>query len=153
MSRGRNCSWCRFQMSPQASYGMAQFMFNVSQLFRPDSSEKWWYNNKNTVQYLIYTVWHLATPFLVFFFFLDSTIRGHVTHISDFLRYRKIKITDFSQSYDHYKILCKLASGHALTCLSPTWTSKFGDWLFLQWFLESIWLLRQNYAQKLLGLV
>ena len=25
---------------------------------------------------------------------------------------------EFSQSYDHYKILCKLASGHALTCLS-----------------------------------
>ena len=24
----------------------------------------------------------------------------------------------FSQSYDHYKILCKLASGHALRCLS-----------------------------------
>ena len=23
----------------------------------------------------------------------------------------------FSQSYDHYRILCKLASGHALTCL------------------------------------
>ena len=24
----------------------------------------------------------------------------------------------FSQSYDHYKILCKLALGRALTCLS-----------------------------------
>ena len=24
----------------------------------------------------------------------------------------------FLQSYDHYKILCKLASGHALTCLN-----------------------------------
>ena len=24
----------------------------------------------------------------------------------------------FSQSYDHYKILCKLASGHALTSMS-----------------------------------
>ena len=23
----------------------------------------------------------------------------------------------FSHSYDHYEILCKLASGHALTCL------------------------------------
>ena len=71
-------------------------------------------------------MWHLATPFLVFFSFLDSTISGHVTQISDFLRYRKIKVTDFSEAAkfwkvllnDHYKILCKLASGHALTCLS-----------------------------------
>ena len=72
-------------------------------------------------------MWHLATPFLVFFSFLDSTIIGHVTQISDFLHYRKIKVVNlffrgcqilkgfhkFSQSYDHYKILCKLASGHA----------------------------------------
>ena len=85
------------------------------------------------ILYLIYTVWHLATPFLVFFSFLDSTISGHVTQISDFLPYRKIKVTDFSevgmilegsdkfsQSYDHCKILCKLAFSHALTCLKST---------------------------------
>ena len=42
-------------------------------------------------------MWHLATPFLLFFSFLDSTISGHVTQISDFLRYRKIKVTDFSE--------------------------------------------------------
>ena len=47
------------------------------------------------ILYLIYTVWHLATLFLVFFSFLDSTISGHVTQISDFVRYRKIKVTDF----------------------------------------------------------
>ena len=34
------------------------------------------------ILYLIYTVWHLATPFLVFFSFLDSTMSGHVTQIS-----------------------------------------------------------------------
>ena len=85
------------------------------------------------ILYSIYTVWHLATPFLVFFSFLDSTISGHVTQISDFLPYRKIKVTDFSevgmilegsdkfsQSYDHCKILCKLAFSHALTCLKST---------------------------------
>ena len=85
------------------------------------------------ILFSIYTVWHLATPFLVFFSFLDSTISGHVTQISDFLPYRKIKVTDFSevgmilegshkfsQSYDHYKILCKLAFCHALTCLKST---------------------------------
>ena len=79
------------------------------------------------ILYSIYTLWHLATPFLVFFSFLDSTISGHVTQISDFLPYRKIKVTDFSevgmileashkfsQSYDHYKILCKLDFCHAL---------------------------------------
>ena len=45
----------------------------------------------------MYTVGHLATPFLVFFSFLDSTMSGHVTQISDFLCYRKIKVTDFSE--------------------------------------------------------
>ena len=62
---------------------------------------------------------------LSFFSFLDSIISGHVTQISDFLRYRKIKVTDFSEAAKfwkvlvngHYKILCKLASGQALTCL------------------------------------
>ena len=49
------------------------------------------------ILYLIYTVWHLATLFLVFFSFLDSTISGHVTQISDFVRYRKIKVTDFPE--------------------------------------------------------
>ena len=80
--------------------------------------------------YLIYTVWHLATPFLVFFSFLDSTISGHVKHISDFLRYRKIKVTNYFSEVakfwkvlinfhisHHYKILSKLASLHALTSL------------------------------------
>ena len=47
------------------------------------------------ILYLIYTVWHLATLFLVFFSFPDSTISGHVTQMSDFVRYRKIKVTDF----------------------------------------------------------
>ena len=45
--------------------------------------------------YLIYTVWHPATPFLVFFSFLESIISGHVTQISDLLPYRKIKVSDF----------------------------------------------------------
>ena len=49
------------------------------------------------ILYLIYTVWHLATLFLVFFSFLDSTISGHVTQISDFVRYKKIKVTDFPE--------------------------------------------------------
>ena len=48
---------------------------------------------------------HLATPFLVFFSFLDSTISGHVTQISDFLRYRKIKVTDFSEVAEFWKVL------------------------------------------------
>ena len=67
-------------------------------------------------------MWHLATPFLVFFSFLDLTISGHVTHISDFLR-GKLRLPiflgcqilegsdKFSQSYDDYKILFKLALG------------------------------------------
>ena len=49
------------------------------------------------ILYLIFTVWHLATLFLVFFSFLDSTISGHVTQISDFVRYKKIKVTDFPE--------------------------------------------------------
>ena len=57
------------------------------------------------ILYLIYTVWHLATPFLVFFSFLDSTIIGHVTQISDFLRYRKFKVTDFSEVVKFWKFL------------------------------------------------
>ena len=57
------------------------------------------------ILYLIYTVWHLATPFLVFFSFLDSTISGHVTQISDFLRYRKIKVTNyFSEVAKFWKV-------------------------------------------------
>ena len=46
---------------------------------------------------------------------------GHVTQISTgFIRGCQILqgSDKFSQSYDHYKILCKLASGHALICLS-----------------------------------
>ena len=49
------------------------------------------------ILYLIFTVWHLATLFLVFLSFLDSTISGHVTQMSDFVRYRKIKVTDFPE--------------------------------------------------------
>ena len=80
----------------------------------------------------MYSVWHLATPFLVFFSFLDSTISGHVTQIFDSYVTGKLRLPGyrffrgcqilegsdkFSQSYDRYKILiCKLASGHALTC-------------------------------------
>ena len=48
---------------------------------------------------------NLATPFLVFFSFLDSTINGHVTQISDFLRYRKIKVTNFSEAAEFWKVL------------------------------------------------
>ena len=60
------------------------------------------------MQYLIYglyTVWHLATPFLVFFCFLDSIISGHVTQISDLLPYRKIKVSDFSEVARFWKVL------------------------------------------------
>ena len=120
----------------------------MSQPFRPHSSEKWWYNNKNTLCN-IYTLWHLATPFLVFFSFPDTIISGHVIQISDFLRYRKIKVTDFSEAAkfwkvllnDHYKILCKLASGHALTCLRWAIPSiKLGSNIKIKWFFT----LRQN---------
>ena len=100
------------------------------------------YDTITKVLYLIYTVRHFATPFLVFFSFLDLTISDHVTQISDFLRYRKIKVTrffrgcqilegsdKFSQSYDHYKILCKLASGqempeHAGVIIWGTWSKQ-----------------------------
>ena len=80
----------------------------------------------------MYSVWHLATPFLVFFSSLDSTISGHVTQIFDSYVTGKLRLPGyrffrgcqilegsdkFSHSYDRYKILiCKLASGHALTC-------------------------------------
>ena len=57
------------------------------------------------ILYLIYAECYLATPFLVFFSFLDSTISGHVTQISDFLRYRKIKVTDFSEVAKFWKVL------------------------------------------------
>ena len=94
--------------------------------------------NDDTIKkilYLIYTVWHLATPYLAVFFFLESTISGEVTQTSDFLRYRRINrffrgcqtldgSDQFSQSYDHYKILCKLASGHALTVLENLTTFR-----------------------------
>ena len=48
-------------------------------------------------------MWHLATPFLVFFSFLDSIISGHVTQITDLLPYRKIKVTDFSEVAKFWK--------------------------------------------------
>ena len=87
------------------------------------------------ILYLISTLWHLPPHFLVFSSFLDLTLTSHVTHKYVFLRKRKITFTDifevanfqllligsgkFSQSYDHYKILCKLARLRPclLTCL------------------------------------
>ena len=57
------------------------------------------------ILYLIYAEWHLTTPFSVFFSFLDSTISGHVTQIFDFLRYRKIKVTDFFEVAKFWKVL------------------------------------------------
>ena len=50
-------------------------------------------------------MWHLTTLFLVSFSFPDSTISGHVTQISDFLRYRKIKVTDFSEVAKFWKVV------------------------------------------------
>ena len=46
------------------------------------------------IMYLISTVWHVATPFLVFSSFLDLTLTDHVTHKYGFLRNRKIKFTN-----------------------------------------------------------
>ena len=57
------------------------------------------------ILYSIYTVCHLATPFLVFFSFLDSTKSGHVTQVFDFSRYRKIKVTDVSEIAKFWKVL------------------------------------------------
>ena len=45
------------------------------------------------IMYLIPTVWHLATPFIVFSPFLDLTLTGHVTHKYGFLSNRKTKFT------------------------------------------------------------
>ena len=56
------------------------------------------------ILYLIYTVRHFAIPFLIFSSFLDSTISGHVTQISGFVRYRKIKVTDFSEVAKFLKV-------------------------------------------------
>ena len=56
------------------------------------------------ILYLVYTVWHLATLFLVFFSLLDSTISGHVTQISNFLRYIEIKVTDFPEVAKFWKV-------------------------------------------------
>ena len=50
-------------------------------------------------------MWHLATPFFVFFSFLNSTISGHVTQISDFLPYREINVTDISEVSKLWKVL------------------------------------------------
>ena len=36
---------------------------------------------------------------------MDSTISGHVTQISDFFRYRKIKVTDFFEVTKFWKVL------------------------------------------------
>ena len=46
-------------------------------------------------------MWHLATPFLVFFSFLDF----FPGQISDFLRYGKIKVADFSEVAKVWKVL------------------------------------------------
>ena len=57
------------------------------------------------ILYLIYTVRHSAIPFLIFSSFLDSTISGRVTQISAFVRYRKIKVTDFSEVAKFWEVL------------------------------------------------
>ena len=72
-------------------------------------------------------------PIFSFLSFLDSTISSHVTQISDFVQYRKIKVTDFFEVAKFWKVLINFhkvmtiirfyanyASGHALTCLSTT---------------------------------
>ena len=46
------------------------------------------------ILYLISTVWHLPTHFLVFSSFLDLTLTSHLTHKYVFLRNRKITFTD-----------------------------------------------------------
>ena len=91
------------------------------------------------ILHLIYTVKHLATPFLVFFSFLDSIISGHVTQITDLLPYRKIKVTDFSEVAKFWKGLINfvkvmiiirfmqiITSGLALTCLRKPYINTRG---------------------------
>ena len=56
------------------------------------------------ILYVIYTVWHLVTLFLVFSSFLGSTISGHVTQVSVFVRYRKINVTEFPEVAKFWKV-------------------------------------------------
>ena len=70
---------------------------NASQPCWPDLCKEH-YDRITKVLFLISTVWHVATPFLVFSSFLDLTISGHVTQNSDVLRNKKIKLTDFSEA-------------------------------------------------------
>ena len=55
---------------------------NASQPFWPDLCKEH-YDRITKILFLISTVWHLATPFLVSSSFLDLTISGHVTQKSD----------------------------------------------------------------------
>ena len=57
------------------------------------------------IMYLISTVWHLATPFLVFSSFLGLTLTGHVTHKYGFLRNRKIKFTDIFEVTNFHRVM------------------------------------------------
>ena len=61
------------------------------------------YDRITKIPFLLSTVWHLATPFLVFSSFLDLAISGHVTQNSDVLRNKKIKLTDFSEAAKSWK--------------------------------------------------
>ena len=53
----------------------------------------------------MYTVWHLATPFLVFFSFLESTISGHVTQMSISYVTGKLRLPVFSEVAKFWKVL------------------------------------------------
>ena len=55
--------------------------------------------------YLLYTVWHFATPFLVFFSFLDSTISRYVTQISISYVTGKLRLPVFSEVAKFWKVL------------------------------------------------
>ena len=55
------------------------------------------------IEWQKYCIWYIlcgiSPPrFVVFFSFLDSTLSGHVTQKSDFLRNKKIRFTDFSEA-------------------------------------------------------
>ena len=75
---------------------------NASQPCWPDWCKEH-YDRITKILFLISTVWHVATPFLVFSSFLDLTISGHVTQNSDVLRNKKIKLTDFAEAAKSWK--------------------------------------------------
>ena len=54
------------------------------------------------ILYLIYFVWHLATPFLVSFSFLDSTISGHVIIIIIFIGSNLVVVVFISKQDKKY---------------------------------------------------